>query len=168
METYSASLKFRLIAVNLFFDIECLIGVLRWVLVAKPTGAGLWPTYPSSSHANIHLSKQNLTSSSKRSSIISLNLIVPERWEDLSDKQLRYVYQLIADKFNSDELKTLCLLHWSKLKQSANAIMNLNVGTRPKKFIDKYLYISDIIAKGMAPGGSLENSYFLIEDSCFV
>ena len=47
---------------------------------------------------------------------ISLNLIVPERWEDLSDKQLRYVYQLIADEFNSDELKTLCLLKWSNLK----------------------------------------------------
>ena len=47
---------------------------------------------------------------------ISLNLIVPERWEDLSDKQLRFVYQLIADEFNSDELKTLCLLKWSNLK----------------------------------------------------
>ena len=47
---------------------------------------------------------------------ISLNLIVPERWEDLSDKQLRFVYQLIADEFNSDELKPLCLLKWSNLK----------------------------------------------------
>ena len=63
---------------------------------------------------------QTTFSSSKRSSTISLNLIVPERWEDLSDKQLRYVYQLIAEngcnQFNSDELKTLCLLHWSILK----------------------------------------------------
>ena len=47
---------------------------------------------------------------------ISINLIVAERWQDLSDKQLRYVYQLIADEFNSDELKTLCLLKWSNLK----------------------------------------------------
>lgn len=47
---------------------------------------------------------------------ISINLIVPERWSDLSDKQLRYVYQLIADEFNSDEIKVLCLLQWSNLK----------------------------------------------------
>ena len=47
---------------------------------------------------------------------ISINLIVAERWQDLSDKQLRYAYQLIADEFNSDELKTLCLLKWSNLK----------------------------------------------------
>ena len=84
---------------------------------------------------------QTTFSSSKRSSTISLNLIVPDNWQDLSDKQLRYVYQLIADdfscereqsssslktmpsdaengcnQFNSDELKTLCLLHWSILK----------------------------------------------------
>ena len=59
---------------------------------------------------------QTTFSSSKRSSTISLNLIVPDNWQDLSDKQLRYVYQHIADEFNSDELKTLCLLKWSNLK----------------------------------------------------
>ena len=47
---------------------------------------------------------------------ISINLIVPERWTDLSDKHLRYVFTLIADEYNIDELKTLCLLQWSKLK----------------------------------------------------
>ena len=63
---------------------------------------------------------------------------MPESWEDLSDKQFRYVFQLITDdfscelelcsrshetmlsdaengcnQFNGDELKTLCLLKWS-------------------------------------------------------
>ena len=45
---------------------------------------------------------------------------MPESWENLSDKQLRYVYQLIAEEFNSDELKTLCLLRWSNLKVVGN------------------------------------------------
>ncbi len=37
-------------------------------------------------------------------------------WQELSDKQLRYVYQLIASDFSTDEVKTMCLLHWSGLK----------------------------------------------------
>jgi len=30
---------------------------------------------------------------------ISINFIVPHGWYELSDKQLRYVYQLLADNF---------------------------------------------------------------------
>ena len=41
---------------------------------------------------------------------------MPEGWHDLGDKQLRYVYQLLADDFTPDEMKTLCLLQWSNLK----------------------------------------------------
>lgn len=44
---------------------------------------------------------------------ISINFIVPQGWHELSDKQLRYVYQLIAGDFATDEMKTLCLLQWS-------------------------------------------------------
>lgn len=47
---------------------------------------------------------------------ISINFIVPENWHELSDKQLSYVYQLLAQDFNSDEVKTLCLLHWTGTK----------------------------------------------------
>lgn len=35
---------------------------------------------------------------------------------ELSDKQLRYAYSLIASDFASDEIKTLCLLQWSGTK----------------------------------------------------
>ncbi len=55
-------------------------------------------------------------SSSRHSSTISINFIVPQGWHELSDKQLRYVYQLIADNFATDEIKTLCLLRWSGTK----------------------------------------------------
>lgn len=47
---------------------------------------------------------------------ISINFIVPQGWHELSDKQLRYVYQLLAQNFTSDEVKTLCLLHWTGTK----------------------------------------------------
>lgn len=47
---------------------------------------------------------------------ISINFIVPQGWHELSDKQLRYVYQLLAQNFSSDEVKTLCLLHWTGTK----------------------------------------------------
>lgn len=47
---------------------------------------------------------------------ISINFIVPQSWPDMSDKQLRYVYQLIAQDFAIDEVKTLFLFKWSGAK----------------------------------------------------
>ena len=59
---------------------------------------------------------QTTFSSTKRSSSISINFIVPQGWHELSDKQRRYVYQLLASDFSADEIKTLCLLQWSGTK----------------------------------------------------
>ena len=47
---------------------------------------------------------------------ISINLNVPKGWHELDDKQLRYVYSLIAKEFSADEIKTLALLHFSGCK----------------------------------------------------
>ena len=47
---------------------------------------------------------------------ISINFIVPQGWHELSDKQLRYVYQLLAGDFATDEIRTLCLLQWTGTK----------------------------------------------------
>ena len=47
---------------------------------------------------------------------ISINFIVPQGWHELGDKQLRYVYDLIAKEYATDEIKTLCLLQWSGTK----------------------------------------------------
>ena len=47
---------------------------------------------------------------------ISINFLVPQGWHELSDKQLRYVYQLVAADYATDEIKTLCLLRWSGTK----------------------------------------------------
>jgi len=47
---------------------------------------------------------------------ITIDFHIPTSWSELSDKQLRYVYQLIAQDFATDEVKTLCLLQWSGAK----------------------------------------------------
>lgn len=47
---------------------------------------------------------------------ITIDFHVPQGWHELSDKQLRYVYQLLANEFATDEVKTLCLLQWSGTK----------------------------------------------------
>ncbi len=46
---------------------------------------------------------QTTFSSSRHSSTISINFIVSQGWHELSDKQLRYVYQLIAGDFDDDK-----------------------------------------------------------------
>ena len=47
---------------------------------------------------------------------ITIDFHVPQGWHELSDKQLRYVYDLLAKEFSTDEIKTLCLLQWSATK----------------------------------------------------
>ena len=37
---------------------------------------------------------------------ISIDLKLPKKWEDLSDKQLRYVFALLAQGFTATEVKT--------------------------------------------------------------
>lgn len=47
---------------------------------------------------------------------ITLDFHVPQGWHELGDKQLRYVYDLIAKEFDTAEVKTLCLIRWSGTK----------------------------------------------------
>lgn len=46
----------------------------------------------------------------------TINFSVPSAWEELTDQQLRYVYDLIALDFATDEVLTLCLFKWSATK----------------------------------------------------
>ena len=47
---------------------------------------------------------------------ITIDFHVPQGWHELGDKQLRFVYSLIANEFSADEIKTLALLHFSGCK----------------------------------------------------
>lgn len=44
---------------------------------------------------------------------IHIDFIVPQGWHELTDAQLRYVYNLIALEMSSEEIAVTCLLHWS-------------------------------------------------------
>ena len=47
---------------------------------------------------------------------VSIDLKLPTKWEDLSDKQLRYVFALLAQGFTATEVKAYCLHRWAGLK----------------------------------------------------
>ena len=47
---------------------------------------------------------------------VSINLSVPISWNELDEKQLRYVYSLIANDLSLDEIKVLALLKWASPK----------------------------------------------------
>lgn len=47
---------------------------------------------------------------------VSIDFIVPQAWHELSDKQLRFVYQLLSTDLSADEIKLLCLFRWSGTK----------------------------------------------------
>ena len=46
----------------------------------------------------------------------TINLIVPRGWHELDDKQLRYLFGLLADDYSSAEIRTLCLFRWAGLR----------------------------------------------------
>ncbi len=43
----------------------------------------------------------------------TIDFNLPSSWAELSDKQLRYVFGLLAAEFSGEEIKTLCFLRWS-------------------------------------------------------
>ena len=46
----------------------------------------------------------------------TININVPCGWHELDDKQLRYLFGLLADDYSSAEIRTLCLFRWSGMK----------------------------------------------------
>lgn len=44
----------------------------------------------------------------------TINLTVPRGWHELDDKQLRYLFDLLADVYSSAEIHTLCLFRWTE------------------------------------------------------
>lgn len=45
-----------------------------------------------------------------------INFTMPQGWHELSRKQLRFLYKLIAANFTSEEIKMLCLFKWNNIK----------------------------------------------------
>jgi hypothetical protein len=45
-----------------------------------------------------------------------IDIKVPTCWQQLSDKQLRFVFKLLNGNFSLPQVKALCLLKWAKMK----------------------------------------------------
>ncbi len=57
-----------------------------------------------------------ITAFSMQQDKISIDLKLPTKWEDLSDKQLRYVFVLLAQGYTATEVKAYCLCRRAGLK----------------------------------------------------
>lgn len=79
------------------------------------------------------------------SPVLHIDLAVPQGWHELSDKQLRYAFELIAKGFTSDEIKTLCLFRWSglKIRHRHNADFICKLGKR--SFVITALQIAEVL-----------------------
>ena len=51
-----------------------------------------------------------------KANIINIDLKLPTKWEDLTDKQLRYLFGLLAQGFPAQQIKTYCLFRWSGMQ----------------------------------------------------
>lgn len=47
---------------------------------------------------------------------INIDLKLPTKWEDLTEKQLRYLFGLLAQDFPATQIKTYCLFRWSGMQ----------------------------------------------------
>lgn len=81
------------------------------------------------------------------SPILHIDLAVPQGWHELSDKQLRYAFELIAKGFTSDELKTLCLFRWSGLKVRHRHNAEFVCRLRKQTFRLTALQIAELLCK---------------------
>ena len=52
----------------------------------------------------------------QQDNIINVDLKLPTKWEDLTDKQLRYLFGLLAQEFPAQQVKTYCLFRWSGMQ----------------------------------------------------
>lgn len=46
----------------------------------------------------------------------TINITLPQGWHELTQKQLHYIFYLIAEEYTTTEIKTLCLFWWAGLK----------------------------------------------------
>jgi hypothetical protein len=62
-------------------------------------------------------SKQtSYSNNSGKANTLTIDFSVPKAWHELNDKQLKYLYSLIAKDLSIDEVKALAFLHWSETK----------------------------------------------------
>lgn len=75
--------------------------------------------------------------------MITINL--PRSWEELTDKQLYYVYNLISDNLSLPQIKTLCFMRWGNLRVDGRVGDNYIIIRGKDKFSVSHHLIADAI-----------------------
>lgn len=71
---------------------------------------------------------QTTFSSTSYGSSISIDFIVPQGWHELSDKQLRFVYNLLANEYASDKINMLYNIFAEEKNNSAAVLRSARRG----------------------------------------
>ena len=71
-----------------------------------------------------------------------LNVIIPKSWQELPDKELRFVFRLLQGEYSLTQIKTLCLLPYgllplckSRANEFALLLLHSSVAAYKKPFI---------------------------------
>ena len=67
-------------------------------------------------------------------SMNQFNIILPESWAELNDKQLLMVYRIFASDLSAAEVKTLCMMKWNGLQVLASLPLHRFLIRRDKVF----------------------------------
>lgn len=77
--------------------------------------------------------------------ISHIDLTLPSGWQELDDEQLLYFFALMAEDFDSDTIKTLCLCRWSGLQARHRHNYDFVCRHKGREFIVKAVQIAELL-----------------------
>ena len=75
----------------------------------------------------------------------TINITLPQGWHELTQKQLHYLFYLIAEEYTSTEIKTLCLFRWAGLKVISRKLGQFYLRMNKMEFFVSPLQIAEAI-----------------------
>lgn len=74
-----------------------------------------------------------------------ISIFVPKSWQELTDRQLYYIYNLFADNLSSGQIKTFCLMKWGRMKVVCRYGNGYMLQQGKKKFVVTAELLADAI-----------------------
>lgn len=71
-----------------------------------------------------------------------ISIVLPKSWQELTDRQLYYIYNLFADNLSSPQIKTFCLMKWGKL----NVVCRYGDGYMLRQGKTKFIVSAELLA----------------------
>lgn len=71
-----------------------------------------------------------------------ISIVVPKSWQELTDTQLYYIYNLFADNLSSGQIKTFCLMKWGKMK----VVCRYGDGYMLQRGTNKFVVTAELLA----------------------